>query len=100
MLCIDLIGKYRLTLKKQGNKYAMKDKNDKDVYLQAVIMIDTATGWIEICFVPEARANSVDNQIELAWLTRYPLPNKIIVDRGKDYLADIKTMMSNDYGSQ
>ena len=32
-------------------------------------MIDPATGWIEICSVPEARADLVANQVELAWLT-------------------------------
>ena len=45
-------------------------------------MIDPATGWIEIDSVPEARADLVANQIELAWVTRYPLPNEITVDRG------------------
>ena len=78
----------------------MKDKKDKDVYLQAITMIDPGTSWIEICSVPEARADQVANQVELAWLTRYPLPYKIIVDRGKDILVDIKTMMAIDYGIQ
>ena len=48
----------------------MKGKKDKDVYLQAITMIDPATGWIEIHSVPEARADLVANQVELAWLTR------------------------------
>ena len=78
----------------------MKGKKDKDDYLQAIIMIDPATSWIEIRSVPEARVDLVANQVELAWLTTYPLPNKIIIDRGKDILADIKTMMANDYGIQ
>ena len=39
-LCIDLIGKYRMTPKKGGRKYAMKGKKDKDIYLQAITMID------------------------------------------------------------
>ena len=37
-------------------------------------------------------------QVELAWLTRYPLPNNITVDRGKELLAEPKTMMTNNYG--
>ena len=37
-----------MTPNKGGRKYAMKGKNDKDVYLQAITMIDPATGWIEI----------------------------------------------------
>ena len=78
----------------------MKRQKRKDVYLQAVTMIDPATGWIEIRSVPEARADLVANEVELAWLTRYPLPDKIIVHRGKDFLAEFKTMMANDNGIQ
>ena len=67
MLCIDLIGKYRLIPNKEGRKYAMKGKKDKDFYLQAITMIDPATGWIEIRSVPEARADLVAYQAELTW---------------------------------
>ena len=38
-LYIDLIG-----INKGGRKYAMKGKKDEDVYLQAITMIDPATG--------------------------------------------------------
>ena len=58
-------------------------------------MIDPATGWIEICSVPEARADLVANQVKSAWLTRYPLPNKITADSGKEFLVKFKTMMGN-----
>ena len=54
-------------------------------------MIDPATGWIKIRSVPEARADLVANQVDLAWLTKYYLPNKISVDRGKDFFAELKT---------
>ena len=81
-LCIDLIGKYRMTSNEEGRKYAIKDYKVKDVYLQTITMIDPATSWIEICSVPEARADLVTNQVDLAWLSIYPLPNKITVDRG------------------
>ena len=43
-------------------------------------MIDLATNMIEIRSVPEVRADLVANQVELAWLTKYPVPNKIAVD--------------------
>ena len=42
-------------------------------------MIDPTTSWIEIRSVPKARAGLVANQVELSWLTRYPLPNEIKV---------------------
>ena len=34
----------------------------------------------------------------LAWLTRYPLPTKVVLDRGNEFLAEFKTMMEHDYG--
>ena len=97
-LCIDLIGKYRMAPINGGRKFSMNDKKDKDVFLQAINMIDSATGWIEKFSVPEARAGLVANQVEQAWLTRHLLPNKITVDRGKELLAEFKMMMENDYG--
>ena len=47
--------------------------------------------------MPEARADLVANHVEPAKITRYPLPNKITVDRGKDFLAKFNAMMVNDY---
>ena len=47
--------------------------------------------------MPEARADLVAYQVELTWLPRYSLPNKITVDRGKELLADFQTMMASDY---
>ena len=60
-------------------------------------MIDPATGWIEIRTVPSARAYLVSNIVELSWLTRYPLPSKVIVDCGNEFLAEVKTMIQADY---
>ena len=44
----------------------MTIKSGKSVYLQAVTVINPATEWIEIRTVPSARADLVDNQVELA----------------------------------
>ena len=33
----------------------------------------------------------VSNIVELAWLTRYPLPSKVIVDRGNEFSAEFET---------
>ena len=46
MLYVDLIGKYRTIPDTEGRKYTMKDKEDKDIYLQAITMIDQATGFL------------------------------------------------------
>ena len=61
-------------------------------------MIDSATGWIEIRTVPSARTDLIANQVELVWLTRYPLSNKVVVDRGNKFLAKFREMIINDYG--
>ena len=68
----------------------MKGEKEKDVNLPAITMIDSSTGWIELCSVPVARADLVANQVEWACLTIYPLPDKIMVDRGKDFLVESK----------
>ena len=73
-------------------------KSARSVYLQAVTMIDPATCWIEICTVPSARADLIANKVQLAWLTYYPLPNKVIVDRGNLFLAKFRGVITNDYG--
>ena len=97
-LCVDLIGKYQFTLKGSGKKDEMTIKSGKKVYLQAVTMIDPATGWVEIRALPGARADYISNQVEFAWLTRYPQPTKIILDRGNEFLAKFKTLIEDDYG--
>ena len=61
-------------------------------------MIDLATDWIEICTVPSARADLVSNIVDVAWLIRYPLPSKVIVDSGNEFLAEFEIMIQADYG--
>ena len=70
----------------------MTTKSGRSVYLQAVTMIDLATGWIDICTIPSAQADLVANQEELAWLTHYPLPSKIIVDKKNEFKAKFITV--------
>ena len=54
---------------------------------------------MKIFSIPEARADLVANQAELAWSTRNLLPNKIIIDRDNELLIRIMSMMVNDYGN-
>ena len=60
-------------------------------------MIGLATSWIELHIVPLVQADLVANQVELLWLTHYPLPNKVIVDRGNEFLSEFREMIINDY---
>ena len=68
----------------------MTTKSGRSIYIQAVKSIDLAIGWIEIRTVPSARADLVANKVELAWLRRYPLLNKVIKDRENEFLAKFK----------
>ena len=92
-LCIDLIGPYPIPT--IGRK---KNKEPPPLQLWAVTMIDPATGWIEIKEITTKRADVVANVLEKTWLTRYPRPSVITLDRGKEFMAEVTKMIKNDYG--
>ena len=86
-LCVDLIGPYNIPR-----------KGLKDLKLHAVTMIDPATGWFEMRQISSKHAYVVANEVELAWLTRYPRPSIITYDRGTEFMAEFSAMVKNDYG--
>ena len=92
-LCIDLIGPYPIPT--IGRK---KNKEPPPLRLWAVTMIDPATGWIEIKEITTKHADVVANVLEKTWLTRYPRPSVITLDRGKEFMAEVTKMIKNDYG--
>jgi hypothetical protein len=61
-------------------------------------MIDPATGWFEMRQISSKHAYVVANEVELAWLTRYPRPSIITYDRGTKFMAEFATMVKHDYG--
>ena len=85
-LCIDLIGPYKFGTGKH------------QVTLHCLTMIDPATGWFEIVQIDSKRADEVANQLEFAWLTRYPWPTEVVMDRGKEFAAEVREMLKNEYG--
>ena len=83
-----MIGPYKITGKKK-----------RDLELWCVTMIDPATGWFEIKQVPGTkRADVVANIIEQTWLNRYPWPQKVVLDRGTEFMAEFSKMIQDDYG--
>lgn len=86
-LCVDMIGPYKISR-----------KGKKDLQLWAVTMIDPATGWFEMTSVETKRADVVANAIEQAWLTRYPWPTQMVLDRGTEFMAEFSEMVEQDYG--
>ena len=88
-LCVDLIGPYSINLKKHPGK---------ELTLHAVTMIDPATGWFEIKQIPNKEAHTVAETVEQTWLSRYPWPTQITLDRGKEFMGEFSRMMKEDYG--
>eukprot|EP00957_Ditylum_brightwellii_P135759 10353613-Ditylum_brightwellii.AAC.1 len=61
-------------------------------------MIDPATGWFDITEIKTKRANTVSNIVETTWLTRYPYPTQVVLDRGTEFMAEFTQMIASDYG--
>ena len=89
-LCIDLIGPYTIGQKVRGKK-------DKTFELRCLTMIDPATGWFEIVHVPEKRADKIANLIEIHWLSRYPWPTEVVMDRGSEFAAEVRELFKDEY---
>ena len=63
-------------------------------------MIDLATSWLEMVEIPNKQPETIANLVELVWLTRYPRPDQVIMDRGKEFMTEFSRMMVEDYGIQ
>ena len=60
-------------------------------------MIDPVTGWFEMAQINNKTAAEVADIAEKTWFTRYPYPNKIVLDRGKEFMAGFSKMIKHDY---
>jgi hypothetical protein len=87
VLCVDLIGPY--TIKRRGKK---------NLTLWCVTMIDPATGWFEMKEIPNKEAFTIASLIEQTWLSRYPWPTQVILDRGSEFMGEFTRMIEKDYG--
>ena len=92
ILCIDLIGPYSIPTKKKRNQ-----KEARVLKLWALTMIDPATGWLEIKDIKTKQADNVANVLEQTWLTRYPRPSVITLNRGSEFMAEVSQLIRNDY---
>ena len=98
-LCIDLVGPYTIgPIKYKTVKGVRKEDKSQQTTLHALTMIDPATGWFEIVTVPNKRADEISNILEQVWLNRYPYPTQVVMDRGREFKAEVEAMLKNDYG--
>ena len=87
-LCIDLVGPYTIGDKKKKN----------EATLHCLTMIDPVTGWFEIKEIPAKSADEVANVLEMAWFSRYPWPAEVIMDRGREFRAEVEKLLKDEYG--
>ena len=85
-LCIDLIGPYTFGHGKNA------------VTLHCLTMIDPATGWFEICEIPNKQADVVVNFLEFTWLTRCPWPTEAVLDRGSEFKREVAAALRDECG--
>jgi len=85
-VCIDLIGPYQV------------GKGTNQTTLHAMTMIDPATGWFEIAEIPKQDSFETASLLEATWLNRYPWPQQVVLDHGKEFMGEIKRMLKEDYG--
>jgi len=61
-------------------------------------MIDPATRWFEIAEVGNKTALEIAAMYELTWLQWYPWPTEVVLDRGKEFMGEMRCMLRDDYG--
>ena len=61
-------------------------------------MINPATGWFEMAQIPNKTAAEIADRTNKTWFTRYPLPQRIVFDRGNAFMAEFSKLYYNDYG--
>ena len=86
-LCIDLVGPYTIGTNKKNT-----------TTLHCLTMIDPVTGWFEIAEIPGKTADEVANVLEQTWFSRYPWPTEVILDRGREFRAEVEKLLRDEYG--
>ena len=76
---------------------SVKTPDGKTHQLQALTMIDPATGWFEVKDVKTQSSTECMNAFDDNWLSRYPRPQYIGYDNGSEYKKYFKQMCDN-YG--
>ena len=61
-------------------------------------MIDPATGWFDMAQIPNKRTLEIADITKKTCFTRYPLPQRIVFDRGTEFMAEFSKMCQKYYG--
>ena len=74
ILAVDLVGPYTVTF-----------SDGTEGTLNAMTMIDPATGWLEVREIKNKTADNIAQILYQTWLTRYPHPKNIIFDNVNEF---------------
>jgi hypothetical protein len=74
--CVDMIGPCQI-----------RCKGKNTLCLQAVTVIDPATGWFEIVQSETKTADVVANKVEITWLSQHPWPMRTTYDHGSEFIG-------------
>jgi hypothetical protein len=61
-------------------------------------VIDPATGWFKMEQISNKTAAEAADICETTWFTRCPLPQRITLNRGTEFMAEFAKMVKNDCG--
>ena len=59
-------------------------------------MIDPATVWFDMMSIETKRADIIANKLETTWLTKYPRPMQVVLDRGTECMVKVKSLLHNN----
>ena len=74
----------------------LKRKNPLKLWCLTKIYPDT--GWFEMAQIPNKTVAEIADINKKTWFTRYPLPQRIVFDRGTKFMAEFAKICHNDYG--
>ena len=59
-------------------------------------MIYPATGWFNMSAIESKTANAIAIKLEYTWLTKYPRPTKVILERGTEFREDFVSLQQDN----
>ena len=60
-------------------------------------MIDPITGFFEMSKIQTKQSDVIANFIKKTWLNRCPWPTEVVLNSGREFMAEFSKMIRKDY---
>ena len=60
-------------------------------------MIYPTIGWFDMTSIKTKQADVIANKLECAWITKYPIPTQFILYRGREFMAEVISLLRDEY---